>query len=98
MDGRKDGRADVTKLIVAFRNYANASWKRNTGMPIKLLQSAAHKMVAKVVIVAVVVSALEPIQFQCCKTQLDAPYPAPSTVHEKFRISFYYSVASGRST
>jgi hypothetical protein len=55
-------------------------------------------MVAKVVIVAVVVYVLEPIQFQRCKTQLDAPYPAPSTVHEKFQISFYYSVASGSST
>jgi len=76
-DGRTDARADMTKLIVAFCNYANGPVKRETGMPIKLLQSAAHKMVGKVVSVAVVVSALEPILFQCCKTELHAQYPAP---------------------
>jgi len=27
-DGRTDGRTDITKLIVAFRNFANASKKR----------------------------------------------------------------------
>ena len=88
----------MTKLTAAFRNYANASGKRKTGMPIKLLQSVARKMVGKVVSVAVVVSALEPIQFQRCKTELDVPYPTPSTVHEKFQISFCYSVVSGRNT
>jgi hypothetical protein len=76
-EGRTDGRADMTKLIVAFRNYAKGPVKRETVMPIKLLQSAAHKMFGKVVSVAVVVSALEPILFQCCKTELHAQYPAP---------------------
>jgi hypothetical protein len=97
-DGRTDGRADMTKLIVVYRNYANGPIKLKTEMPIKLLQSAAHEMVGKVVSVAVVVSALEPILFQRCKTEPDARILLLSTVHQKFQISFYYSVASGRNT
>jgi hypothetical protein len=97
-DGRTDGRADMTKLIVVFRNYANGPIKREIGMPIKLLQSAAYKMFGKAVSVAVVVSALEPILFQRCKTEPDARILLLSTVNLKFQISFYYCVVSGRNT
>ena len=45
-------------------------------------------MVAKVVIVAVVVSALEPIQFQRCKTQLDARILLLQLYMRNFRFLF----------
>jgi len=100
-DGRTDGgrdrrtrRHDEAKSC--FSQLCERACK--TGMPIKLLQSVARKIVAKMVMVAVVVYALEPIQFQRCKTQVDVLYPVPSTVHEKFQISFYCSVVSGSST
>jgi hypothetical protein len=63
----------MTKLKAAFRTYANAPCKSKIGMPIKLLQSAARKIVGRVVTVAVVVSALEPIQFIAVKQNL-MPY------------------------
>jgi hypothetical protein len=41
-NGRTDGRTDMTKVIVAFRNFANASKNHyfNLGVPYKVCQTA----------------------------------------------------------